>query len=424
MERLNWDATAVGDLVANGPNIAIPPAREHIAFAIKGLSEQITHGNISFLAYRLGVPAETMLGWQSGAEIPQLAQLLQVCFSAGLPLLHFLTIDGVSSPVISTTSDNGDSSIIERGRHKRLSPDELRGLLEKALLEDPPPSLKMVALRLGYRSTKHLSRRFPDLRRAINERYKRWIMSSSSAAWQMRKPLKAEQLQKMLEAILTSGEIPPSLLEVAQRFGYRSEDSIYQRFPDLCRSITAKRKEYQEQFNRRLQQSLEAVVKDSHSPIPSLVEIAERLGCSTKILSSRFPKLCHEITVRYREQLRKQRRQLLEEIIVSDTFPPLSLAAVAREFHCNTGTLRRDAPDLCDVIIQRYQSYIDARKVERDQRVVREIREAVFHLHNEGVYPGARKVEAITRPGYRLEPLAANAWREALKELGLGNALD
>lgn len=208
------------------------------------------------------------------------------------------------------------------------------------------------------------------------------------------------------------------------RLGYRSVESIYRRFPDLCRSITAKRKEYQEQFNRRLQQSLEAVLKDSCGPIPSLVEIAERLGCSTKILSTRFPKLCHEITVRYREQLNKQRRQLLEDIINSATFPPLSLEAVARQLNCVTDTLRRNSPDLCDVIIERYQTYMEARKVERDQRVVSEIREAVFHLYHEGVYPGARKVEAITRPGYLIEPLAANAWREALRELGLRNVLD
>ena len=62
--------------------------------------------------------------------------------------------------------------------------------------------------------------------------------------------------------------------------------------------------------------------------------------------------------------------------------------------------------------------------MERDQRIVREIREAVFHLHNEGVYPAAKRVEAITRPGYMIYPLVANTWREALKELGFGNASD
>ena len=424
-ERLYWDAIAVGELIANAPSVAIPPEREHISLAIKSLSEQITQGNISFLAHRLGMTEGTMQMWQRGAEIPQLGQLLQLSFCAGLSLFQFLTMETASSLVFCTTSANGDSPIIERGRHKRLNPDELQGLLENVLLEDPPPSLKEVALRLGYRSSDHLSRRFPDLRRAINERYKQWISASASANWQMRKPLKAEQLQKMLEATLTSGEMPlPSLLTVAQRLGYRSVDSIYRRFPDLCRAITAKRKEYQEQFNRRLLQSLEAVLKDPCGPIPSLVEIAEQLGCSTDILSARFPKLCHEITVRYREQLKKQRRLQLEDIINRGTFPPLSLQEAARQLDCATDTLRRNSPDLCYIIVERYQSYMSVRKVERDQRVVSEIRQAVFYLYSEGVYPGMRKVEVITRPGYMREPLATNAWREALGELGLGNELD
>src|SRR5258708_30283931 len=111
-ELLCWDATAVGELVANAPAVAIPPVRENIALAMKGLSERITQGNTSFLAYRLGVSAGTMLGWQSGAQIPQLAQLLRLCFSAGLSLFHFLTVEGVSSPVISTTLVNRGSPII------------------------------------------------------------------------------------------------------------------------------------------------------------------------------------------------------------------------------------------------------------------------------------------------------------------------
>ena len=350
-ERLYWNATAVGDLIANAPSIMNMLERENVTLAIKTLSERITQGNISYLAHRLGLSAETMNRWQRGADIPQLAQLLQLSFSVGLSLLQILTIESTSSHVLSTTLANKYSSIIKKGRHKGLNPNELRESLEKALLENPPLSLKEVALRLGYRSSKYLSRYFPDFRRAISERYKWWVLDSSSTKGQTRKPLKPEELQKMLEVVLSSEEMPPpSILEVAQRLGYRSIGPIYERFPNLCHSIAARHKEYQEQFNRHLQQSLEAFVKDSCDSIPSLIEIAERLGCSNRTLSSRFPQLCHEITVRHRKRLHKLRQQLLEEIIASDTFPPLSLGAVARQLRCATDTLRRNSPSLCDII--------------------------------------------------------------------------
>ena len=114
--------------------------------------------NTSFLAYKLGVSAHLMNTWQREAQIPQLAQLLQLCFGAGLSLVQFLTFDSDSSFVISPASVKRGSLVIENGRHKRLSPDELQELLENVLLEDPPPSLNEVALRLGYRSCGHLSR--------------------------------------------------------------------------------------------------------------------------------------------------------------------------------------------------------------------------------------------------------------------------
>ena len=92
---------------------------------------------------------------------------------------------------------------------------------------------------------------------------------------------------------------------------------------------------------------------------------------------------------------------------------------VASQLDCVIDTLRRNFSDHCDAIIERYQSYVNARKVERDQRVVSEIREAVFHLYSEGVYPNGKKVQEITRPAYLRESLAINAWHEALRELDL-----
>jgi len=98
--------------------------------------------------------------------------------------------------------------------------------LEAALREDPPPTLKEVAHRLGYVSgtairavEPHLCAKLLARRRAIVEDARR-------------------ELRRQLEAVLQE-DPPPSLRQAHVRFGIKPE-STYCHFPELCRAIAAR----------------------------------------------------------------------------------------------------------------------------------------------------------------------------------------
>ncbi len=73
-----------------------------------------------------------------------------------------------------------------------------------------------------------LSYHFPDLYRAILERYQTYQRAEKQA------------LRSQLELALAVAEEPvPSLQEIAQRFGHSAE-SLRKLFPELCRRISAR----------------------------------------------------------------------------------------------------------------------------------------------------------------------------------------
>ena len=123
-------------------------------------------------------------------------------------------------------------AMVRKNRHWRQSEDDkIRHTLSQAATENPPPSMKEVAARLGYSATA-LRARFPEL----------------SAALAARKPesqlLDKERWRARLEAALL--DRPASLADVAQSVG-RSAGHLRSLFPQLWRRISARYAEAKKQ---------------------------------------------------------------------------------------------------------------------------------------------------------------------------------
>jgi transcriptional regulator with XRE-family HTH domain len=169
----SWVTEAIGELLAAAPGLSAPLEREAVARAINRQVRQVTDGNATALAKRLGVEMVTLAGWRRGRAIPCLGLLLRTCYCLGTRPLGFLLDDAPGTAVIG-----GDLAVLPES-HRRPSADrrpfaaaQMRGLLEAVLASDeaPPPPMREIARRVGV-SHSFLLLQLPELCRAISARY-------------------------------------------------------------------------------------------------------------------------------------------------------------------------------------------------------------------------------------------------------------
>lgn len=169
-----WIAGAVGDLVASASDFLNPLKREALVERIRFSLEKVAHGNMRILASQLGVSERLIQAWLHGQQIPKLTTILQMCVRLDMSPMCFLTgkdpvIDGRSPSQFSLKGFQGVSA---RKRKAPTDPTNLRKALEAALLDDSRPgrSVTEIALQLGYSKTTVPYQYFPDLCHAISAR--------------------------------------------------------------------------------------------------------------------------------------------------------------------------------------------------------------------------------------------------------------
>jgi hypothetical protein len=168
-----WLEEALGELIAAAPNLADPPRSEQLSRAIDASVAALTAGNRRGWARQLGLGLETAVGWREGRTIPSLGSLLQICSALGTTPLRLLQGDvgGVDRP---TARRLLTPLVPRRPRRTRttLERDALRQALEAVLVSDeqPPPSLRAVADRLGETTT-CLRHHLRELCHAISQRH-------------------------------------------------------------------------------------------------------------------------------------------------------------------------------------------------------------------------------------------------------------
>lgn len=112
-------------------------------------------------------------------------------------------------------------------------------------------------------------------------------------------------------------------------------------------------------------------------------------------------------------------QRALEGVLASDEFPPPSMREVANRLGRRVKPLRRRLPELCRAISARHRDYEKELGLQRMQRLYVEVRQAVWTIHAQGLYPGTKQIAPLLRrSGLLRTPAARAAWRAALQELG------
>src|SRR5258706_9607052 len=109
----------------------------------------------------------------------------------------------------------------------------------------------------------------------------------------------------------------------------------------------------------------------------------------------------------------------LIQAILDGREDPLSIRQLAKRLGCGERALTTHFPRECAFITKRTQEY---RKQHQEQRLALAcdlVRQAVMTLHIQGIYPSHRKVRAMLPAGLMRMPEANATWHEVLRELGL-----
>jgi AraC-like DNA-binding protein len=195
-----------------------------------------------------------------------------------------------------------------------------------------------------------------------------------------------ERIRQILEAILRSEDTSLSMEEVARQQGYHPWQ-IFERFPELCRAISAKHMA-SPIFTRRVQ-----VTAGAASSIP--------------------------LEQRFRRFDRERAQHALEAALQVTAEAPPSMKAVARNLGCSPNRVRKHFPELCRAVSKQYKEAQATKRMQRVQSLRREVRDVVLTIHQQGRYPSMRQVaKHLNNSGVLREPEVKAAWREAVQELG------
>lgn len=167
--------------------------------------------------------------------------------------------------------------------------------------------------------------------------------------------------------------------------------------------------------------------------LASLLQLCDRLQLSLLRLLTEgadaviLPKLTASPLPQPPPQPKAQRRPFdtngircaLEAVLAGDEMPPPAMRQVAERLGYAHSSLHHYYPDLCRAISARYLTYRQEHSQQRKQQCFAEIREAVAHIHQRGMYPSAYRVaQRLTAPGFIRHPEARAVWRDAIQALG------
>lgn len=155
----------------------------------------------------------------------------------------------------------------------------------------------------------------------------------------------------------------------------------------------------------------------------SLYEIARKSKFSPDTAQRHFPLLCKQIEENYRcyqgnLKIQKQNEieRVLKECLTGEI--PISLTKLTKENKLALKTVRRYAPDLCKKVSTRYKEYLAKSKIERLERILRDVRKAANELHKSGLFPSKERIHKKLGSSVFLEDEIRLKWKDIVRDLG------
>ena len=144
LEREIWIAKSIGDLLAAAPRAERVSAAGNVCGTnLSACIESATSGNLLAFADITRTPRGALRYWVSGMHRPQIGALLRMCYQIGVPVTQLLGDPAAADFDIAPLRN-------DRGIQLRRRGDEVRLALDRALAEEPPPSVSELARRLHF----------------------------------------------------------------------------------------------------------------------------------------------------------------------------------------------------------------------------------------------------------------------------------
>jgi transcriptional regulator with XRE-family HTH domain len=284
-----WESHAISEFLASIPTLVSKPLQGGSIKSLNALSRWCK-GGLSGLARLLRINKTTIWQWKNGKYLPRFDFLLKICHSLNLSLSNFISGE-INDRYLKQEGESSPTADKEKYYvgHKRrsLNTAEARRMLHASLKEVPPPSLEIIAKRLG-RASNTLRYQLPDLCRAIVERYKHQKAASPRNV--------GKRVVQTLQDLLKHKEpAPPRLTDIANQLSC-DVTTLRKHATDLCFEVTRRRTEYRMERWKKIEEGLINALTEY--PPPSVLKLAERFGCSKTSLYSRFSSICHELAKR------------------------------------------------------------------------------------------------------------------------------
>lgn len=203
-----------------------------------------------------------------------------------------------------------------------------------------------------------------------------------------------QKVREHMEAALLETP-PPSLIEVAQRLGYRHIASLRNKFPELFKKIGANYRGTEEYLSGRKSRSAAAgsrpdkegqrkvIEMELAQPCPaSLRAVAHRLGYVSGFdLKLKFPDICDPLLEKRREYLQKELAERLMacrnalEAAMTEEPPPTFISVLRRSKGINEWYLRKYFAEECRSISLRYNEYRKKQMKEAEDRLLQVLQE-------------------------------------------------
>jgi AraC-like DNA-binding protein len=228
------------------------------------------------------------------------------------------------------------------------------------------------------------------------------------------------QIEDKLNASLLE-QSPPSMEAVARRMGY-SPSRIKGHFPDLCKLIISRYKEYLKNTHplpKEIRRVLRSALKEY--PPPALQRVLRRLDCYNTgyYYYHNYHDLCRAVANRYKDYRnkpfnRRQDSKFLRNVL--SEAPPPSFSEAARRLGHTREFVRQKFPEIAKSITSRHMQY---RKVLREEKAVKlrqVIREAIVQITDSGLYVSEARVKEYAK-GFLPSTGRSTVFKQALREI-------
>lgn len=311
LEWQTWVVEHTGDLFVAAPQMAVLPLKQVIAESINRCIERSEYKNEFAFSRALNIAQSTVNDWRRGDSIPQLDNLIKLCFIAQVSPLDFISgnlphcFTSTGAPTKANKKQPCKSRRASTSRNKSIDFEKAKHLFKAMLALNPPISMDEIATKINCPSTS-LRKRFPELCCAAIVRYKDYVSKRRNERWEIARVTLEDGLKE---------DLSPSVQDLARRLNC-SRNPLVKHFPELCALITRKYNQNRRSQWDQVKDAIKAALKES---IPRPIKIiAKQIGRSHTSIYNYFPSLCRLLSRRYglfrQECSRKRKAQFQQEI--------------------------------------------------------------------------------------------------------------